>query len=339
VIDEAQVYNRALSATEISDMMAHPLVPPVPDNIAPTTPAGLNATGGAGVVNLAWTASTDNVAVTGYAVERCQGTGCTNFAQVGTASGVTFNDTGLAATTSYSYRVRATDAAGNFSGYSNTASAMTTSAPDTTAPSAPSGLAATVAGQTQINLAWTASTDNVGVTEYRIERCQGASCTSWAQVATSPTTSFASTGLTANTAYRFRVRAADAAGNLSAYSNIVSATTQGADTTKPSAPTGLTATPAGPDPDQPGLDARRPTTSASPATGSSGARAPAAPTTPRSRSRPDCPSTTPAGRRAPSTATGCGRPTPPATSATTRPWSTRPPRPCRTPHRRPCRAG
>src|SRR6185436_18245465 len=138
---------------------------------APTTPAGLTATGGAGVVNLAWTASTDNVAVTGYAVERCQGTGCTNFVQVGTASGVTFNDTGLAATTSYSYRVRATDAAGNFSGYSNTASAMTTSAPDTTAPSAPSGLAATVAGQTQINLAWTASTDNVGVTEYRIERC------------------------------------------------------------------------------------------------------------------------------------------------------------------------
>jgi chitodextrinase len=247
VIDEAQVYNRALSVTELQDLMAHPLVPPVPDDMAPTAPTGLTATaGGAGQINLAWNASTDNVAVTGYAVERCQGAGCTTFAPVGTSNGITFNDTGLAATTSYTYRVRATDAAGNLSGYSNTASATTTTAPDTTAPTAPSGLAATVAGQTQINLAWTASTDNVGVTGYRIERCQGASCTSWAQIATSPTPSFSSTGLTANTTYRFRVRAADAAGNLSPYSNIVSATTQGGDTTKPSAPTGLTATPAGP---------------------------------------------------------------------------------------------
>ena len=54
--------------------------------------------------------------VTGYRVERCQGAGCSSFAQVGTPTGTTFADSGLTAGTSYSYRVRATDAAGNLSG-------------------------------------------------------------------------------------------------------------------------------------------------------------------------------------------------------------------------------
>jgi fibronectin type 3 domain-containing protein len=242
VIDEARVYNRALLATEIQDLMTHPLVPPVPDTASPSTPTGLTATvAGASQINVSWTASTDDVAVTGYTVERCQGLGCTVFTQVGTTTTTTFNATGLAPATPYSFRVRATDAAANVSGYSSVASATTTAVPDTTAPTAPSALAATVAGTSQINLSWTGSTDNVGVAQYRVDRCTGAGCTSWAQVGTSATATFASIGLTANTTYRFRVRAADAAGNLSGYSNIVSATTQGADTTAPSAPTGLAA--------------------------------------------------------------------------------------------------
>jgi chitodextrinase len=63
--------------------------------------------------------------VTAYLVERCQGAACSAFAQIGTASGTSFNDTGLSANTSYSYRVRATDAAGNLGPYSNVASATT----------------------------------------------------------------------------------------------------------------------------------------------------------------------------------------------------------------------
>ncbi len=65
--------------------------------------------------------------MTRYLVERCQGAGCNNFAQMGTSPGTTttYNDTGLTANTSYSYRVRATDAAGNLSPYSNVASATT----------------------------------------------------------------------------------------------------------------------------------------------------------------------------------------------------------------------
>jgi hypothetical protein len=62
-------------------------------------------------INLTWTASTDNVGVTGYRVERCQGTGCASFVQVGTPTTASYSDTGLTGSTSYSYRVRAADAA------------------------------------------------------------------------------------------------------------------------------------------------------------------------------------------------------------------------------------
>ena len=104
---------------------------------------------------------------------------------------------------------------------------------DTQAPTVPGGLAATPAGATQVNLAWTAATDNVGVTGYRVERCIGATCTNFAQIATPTTPSYSNTGLTAGTSYRYRVRAADAAGNLSGYSSIANATTPAGDTTPP----------------------------------------------------------------------------------------------------------
>ena len=64
-------------------------------------------------VNLSWGAATDNVAVTIYRVERCTGAGCTTFSEIGTATGLTYGDTGLSASTTYRYQVRAGDAAGN----------------------------------------------------------------------------------------------------------------------------------------------------------------------------------------------------------------------------------
>ena len=95
-----------------------------PDTQPPTAPADLAASAiSMSQINLAWTASTDNTGVTGYLIERCQGAGCSDFAQVGTATGTSFNNTGLAIATSYSYRVRATDAAGNLGASSNIADA------------------------------------------------------------------------------------------------------------------------------------------------------------------------------------------------------------------------
>ena len=96
------------------------------DTQPPTTPRNLTATAVSGSqINLSWTASTDNVGVTGYLIERCQGAGCTSFARQLTVPGTTYSDLGLSPNTSYTYQVKATDAAGNFSPYSNTATATT----------------------------------------------------------------------------------------------------------------------------------------------------------------------------------------------------------------------
>ena len=247
LIDEVRVYNRALTQTDIQADMNTSIVPTAPDSTPPSTPSQVTATTiSASQVNLSWTASDDNVGVAGYRVERCAGTGCTDFAEVAVAPGTTFNNTGLAPSTVYRYRVRAADLAGNLSSYSTIATGTTAAGGDTTAPSAPTAPTATVVSTTRIDLAWTASNDNVGVTEYRVERCQGANCTNFAQIGTTPNTNLSSTGLAANTTYRFRVRAVDAAGNLSPYSTIVSGRTLAADNTRPTAPTGLTATAASP---------------------------------------------------------------------------------------------
>jgi len=99
---------------------------------------------------------------------------------------------------------------------------------DNQAPTIPSNLSATAISSSQINLSWTASTDNVGVTGYKIYRCQDAGCSPTTQVATSPTNSYSDTGLIANTTYVYKVAAYDAAGNVSEQSSFASATTQGA---------------------------------------------------------------------------------------------------------------
>ena len=87
-------------------------------------------------INLTWAVASDNVGVTGYRVERCQGAGCVNFLEVGQPTGASFGDTGLTPSTTYRYQVRAVDAATNLGPYSGMATA-TTLTPDTTPPSAP----------------------------------------------------------------------------------------------------------------------------------------------------------------------------------------------------------
>ncbi|MDG6105812.1 DUF4832 domain-containing protein [Dactylosporangium aurantiacum] len=90
----------------------------------------------------------------------------------------------------------------------------TTGGGDTTAPSAPSGLTSPAKTSTSVSLSWTASTDNVAVTGYRVLR-------GGTQVGTTYTDS----GLTASTAYTYTVRAYDAAGNVSAASGPLTVTT------------------------------------------------------------------------------------------------------------------
>jgi chitodextrinase len=212
-----------------------------PDTQAPTVPTNLGANAvSSSQINLSWTASTDDVWVAGYRIYRCQGSGCTPTTQIATSGTNSYSNTGLSATTTYVYRVAAYDAAGNVSAQSSSASATTPVQPavDTTPPSTPANLTASAVSTSRINLSWTASTDNVGVTGYRIYRCQGTTCTATTQIATSSTTSYQDTGLAASTTYRYRVRAYDAAGNVSSYSSAASATTQTPDTS-PAPPAGL----------------------------------------------------------------------------------------------------
>jgi hypothetical protein len=102
---------------------------------------------------------------------------------------------------------------------------LTVTAPISQPPPAPGYLEATDGSVGQVNLSWTASTDSIGVSGYLVERCQAAAGTNFAQIATSTVTAYTDSGLMANTTYLYRVRAKDAAGNLSPYSNVASVTT------------------------------------------------------------------------------------------------------------------
>jgi hypothetical protein len=137
LIDEVRVYNRVLSQAEIQTDMntAVGAMVAVPDTQAPSVPANVTATASSNSqIALNWSASTDNVATTGYLVERCQGSGCSNFVQIGTAAATNYVDSGLLSSTTYAYRIRATDAASNLSGYSAAVSQTTLAGAAANAP-------------------------------------------------------------------------------------------------------------------------------------------------------------------------------------------------------------
>jgi len=131
---------------------------------------------------------------------------------------------------SHTLSAKAYDAAGNMGGSSNVS--VTVSNPDTTPPTIPTGLGITGSTTSTISLSWTASTDNVGVTGYKVYRCTGA-CSPTTQIGTSTATSFTDTLLNQSTTYSYAVSAYDAAGNNSGKSSSAQGTTKFQDTTPP----------------------------------------------------------------------------------------------------------
>ena len=184
-----------------------------PDGTAPSQPGNLTATASSSsVVNLSWTASTDNIGVVGYNVYRNGTLISQPITTPDPNPSTTYNDETAQPSTTYTYAVSAVDAAGNESTKASKSVTTPASQPtDTTAPSQPGSLTATAASATQVNLTWTASTDNVGVTGYQITR-NGAPTPI---VVSGTTTSYSDTGLTASTTYNYSVVAVDAAGNKS----------------------------------------------------------------------------------------------------------------------------
>jgi Bacterial Ig-like domain/Chitobiase/beta-hexosaminidase C-terminal domain len=201
------------------------------DATAPTVPTGVTATAtGQTAVNVSWTASTDAVGVTGYEVFR-------NGTLTATVAGTSFADSGLTASTRYSYTVRAFDAAGNRSAQSSAAAATTAAPPDTAPPTMPTGLTAGATSATSVSLSWTASADNVGVAGYRVYKDGAATA-----LKTVTTTSTTDT-VTASSTHTYAVQAVDDAGNASAKTATVSVTSPAATPTDTVRPTVTARTP------------------------------------------------------------------------------------------------
>jgi chitodextrinase len=200
-----------------------------PDTIPPSVPGGLSATNAVKKVTIAWTASTDDAGVAGYTVYR-------NGSPLSTVGGttLTFADTTVASVTGYSYTVDAFDFAANHSAQSQPVNVTTL---DWVPPTVPGGLAANAPTPTQVNLSWSGSTDNVGVTGYTVYR-------NGSQLATVGGSTLTYTDSTAVglTTYSYTVDAFDAAGNHSSQSQPVSVTTPAPpDSIPPTTPAGLAA--------------------------------------------------------------------------------------------------
>ncbi|MEU8210789.1 glycoside hydrolase family 9 protein [Micromonospora sp. NPDC049044] len=199
--------------------------PATPDTTAPTAPGKPAASGLASrSVTLTWAASTDSggSGLAGYEVREVQVGSDT--VVVRPVTGTTLTISTLLPATSYEFTVVALDGAGNRSTASPVLTVTTppTGSTDTTAPSTPGTPVASAVTATGLTLAWTPSTDNVGVTGYRVYREAG---TTDVLVGSPTGSTVAVSGLTASTSYQFYVVAVDAAGNVSAASPGVTVTT------------------------------------------------------------------------------------------------------------------
>src|SRR4249920_620181 len=206
-----------------------------PDTQPPTAPTGFSqAATTQNEVVLRWAPSSDDVGVVGYGVYR-------DLALMSSPAEPTVTLSGLACGTTYTYAADAADAAGNRS-LLGSAYVTTAACPDRQPPSAPSGLAVTAKTQTSASVAWSPSTDDIGVAGYDVRR-------DGTIVATSTETSATVSSLVCGATYTIGVDAFDVAGNESTQTS-TSVSTDACtpppppppapgDTTPPAQPSGL----------------------------------------------------------------------------------------------------
>src|ERR671910_2457348 len=216
------------------DVVFSPSADPAPPPPPPSAPGSLRVTAtSSSQISLAWN---DVVGETGFRVERAPG-GTTNWASVGIVprDNWVFTDTGLAASTTYKYRVIATSRTGD-SAPSNVLTSTTAALPP---PVAPGGVTAVAASSSEVDVTWQ---DVAGESGYRGQRSLNGG-SGWVQVGTTAqdVVLFSDTGLAASTTYFYRVVAFNNSGT-SAPSAVVSATTAAPPPPPvPEAPGGVTA--------------------------------------------------------------------------------------------------
>ncbi|MFH1226382.1 MAG: fibronectin type III domain-containing protein [Planctomycetota bacterium] len=232
-----QAYNLDGGSGYTASTSAHTLAAP---SAPPAVPTGFSATAvSSAKVNLSWTDASNNEE--GFYIERKTGTN--DYSRIATVitNSITYTDTaGLAASTTYNYRIQSYNSAGD-SSYSSEKS-VTTPAPAQTAPVAPSGLAAVGVSSIQIDLSWTDNSDNeLG---FRIQRKMGMGG-SWSNVTITPplgqnVTTYHDSGLNYSTQYYYRVQAYNVPG-YSAWSAEANATTSAPASAPPNMPSNLVA--------------------------------------------------------------------------------------------------
>ncbi|QFG33539.1 hypothetical protein F6476_32295 [Pseudomonas umsongensis] len=217
---------RALDpAGNFTDSAELPVTTTIPDITPPSKPTNLRATTVTHTsVTLQWDASSDNVGVLEYEVY-IDGWWFTY------VRGTTLTVEGMTEGATYFFKVRALDAAGN--GTDSDTLPVTTTKPDTTAPSKPENLIARYSTSSTARLQWDAASDNVGVVLYEIFVNGNFSHTAFGTIAIA-------SGLAGSTEYLFSVRAIDAASNAGKFAHFVHHHL-GSDLTPPSPPSNLRA--------------------------------------------------------------------------------------------------
>ena len=199
------------------------------DTTAPSNPTNFVASAvSSSQINLTWSASTDNVGVTGYRLDRCSGANCSNFTEIATPEAhriptpasppgqPTATGCGPSTRRGTCHRTQASPVRRRKTKQPQTR--MRLRPPPTFRPRWSRRPRSTCLGGFHRQR----RRDRLQTRE----RCSGSNCSNFAQIGTPTGTSYSNTGLTAGTTYRYRVRAGDAAGNLSSYSSVASATAQ-----------------------------------------------------------------------------------------------------------------
>lgn len=197
------VKGRVLVATDTTQAATHPIPETVPDTTPPTMNGALSVSSltGTGYV-LSWPAASDNVAVTAYELSL---NGGSTYAAIGNV--LTTTVSGRAPGSTDAVRLRARDAAGNVAA---TPLALSVALPDTVPPTLTGSITVSGLAPTGYTLTWPSASDNVAVTAYEVSLNGGSTYASVGNVLTTTVS-----GRTPSTTDAVRVRARDAAGNVS----------------------------------------------------------------------------------------------------------------------------